>query len=221
MRLETLPASGRRCASATRRSTSTAAAMNTSRGRICTVPGALDLCFIADRPLDQVIERLRREGVAIVEGPVLRTGATHKLRSGLPARPRFEPDRDFRTGATDDPRRPTTMIERFRVAFGAALLAALPLLASASAALIHRATSRWWCRSPLAGLPTWWRARSALRWPRRSGQSVVVENKTGAGGTARGRLRGQGGARRLHLPDPPQRHGHRAGAVPQAGRTTR
>ncbi|MFI4928645.1 MAG: VOC family protein [Burkholderiales bacterium] len=45
------------------------------------VPGALDLCFIADRPLDQVIERLRAEGVAIVEGPVPRTGATHKLRS--------------------------------------------------------------------------------------------------------------------------------------------
>jgi len=45
------------------------------------VPGALDLCFIADRPLDQVIERLRSAGVAIVEGPVLRTGATHKLRS--------------------------------------------------------------------------------------------------------------------------------------------
>jgi catechol 2,3-dioxygenase-like lactoylglutathione lyase family enzyme len=45
------------------------------------VPGALDLCFIADRPLDQVVERLRAEGVAIVEGPVPRTGATHKLRS--------------------------------------------------------------------------------------------------------------------------------------------
>jgi catechol 2,3-dioxygenase-like lactoylglutathione lyase family enzyme len=45
------------------------------------VPGALDLCFIADRPLDQVIERLRSEGVANVEGPVPRTGATHKLRS--------------------------------------------------------------------------------------------------------------------------------------------
>jgi len=28
-----------------------------------------------------VIERLRHEGVAIVEGPVPRTGATHKLRS--------------------------------------------------------------------------------------------------------------------------------------------
>ena len=45
------------------------------------VPGALDLCFIADRPLDQVIERLRAAGVALVEGPVPRTGATHKLRS--------------------------------------------------------------------------------------------------------------------------------------------
>ena len=45
------------------------------------VPGALDLCFIADRPLDQVIERLGAEGVAIVEGPVPRTGATHQLRS--------------------------------------------------------------------------------------------------------------------------------------------
>ncbi|HEY6355987.1 MAG TPA: hypothetical protein VIY30_15985, partial [Burkholderiaceae bacterium] len=32
-------------------------------------------------PLDQVIERLGAEGVAIVEGPVLRTGATHQLRS--------------------------------------------------------------------------------------------------------------------------------------------
>jgi catechol 2,3-dioxygenase-like lactoylglutathione lyase family enzyme len=45
------------------------------------VPGALDLCFIADRPLDQVIERLRAAGVAIIEGPVPRTGATHMLRS--------------------------------------------------------------------------------------------------------------------------------------------
>jgi catechol 2,3-dioxygenase-like lactoylglutathione lyase family enzyme len=45
------------------------------------VPGALDLCFIADRPLDQVVEQLRAKGVAIVEGPVPRTGATHKLRS--------------------------------------------------------------------------------------------------------------------------------------------
>jgi catechol 2,3-dioxygenase-like lactoylglutathione lyase family enzyme len=45
------------------------------------VPGALDLCFIADRPLAQVIERLHAEHWPIIEGPVERTGATRKLRS--------------------------------------------------------------------------------------------------------------------------------------------
>lgn len=45
------------------------------------VPGALDLCFIASVPLQQVIERLAREHWPIVEGPVLRTGATQKIRS--------------------------------------------------------------------------------------------------------------------------------------------
>src|SRR6185369_12771703 len=45
------------------------------------VPGALDLCFIASIPLEQVIERLRTHGWPIVEGPVLRTGATGKIRS--------------------------------------------------------------------------------------------------------------------------------------------
>lgn len=45
------------------------------------VPGALDLCFIASVPLAAVIERLNAEGVAIIEGPVLRTGATGKIRS--------------------------------------------------------------------------------------------------------------------------------------------
>jgi len=45
------------------------------------VPGALDLCFIADRPLDAVIAHLRACNWPIVEGPVERTGATHKLRS--------------------------------------------------------------------------------------------------------------------------------------------
>ena len=44
-------------------------------------PGALDLCFMASVPLDQVIARLREAGVAIVEGPVLRTGAVSKIRS--------------------------------------------------------------------------------------------------------------------------------------------
>lgn len=45
------------------------------------VPGALDLCFIASIPLDEVIARLQQKGAEIVEGPVMRTGATSKIRS--------------------------------------------------------------------------------------------------------------------------------------------
>ncbi len=45
------------------------------------VPGALDLCFVADRPLDQVIARLAQCNWPIIEGPVERTGATRRLRS--------------------------------------------------------------------------------------------------------------------------------------------
>lgn len=44
-------------------------------------PGSLDLCFIADRPLEQVIEKLTAEGWPIIEGPVTRTGATQKINS--------------------------------------------------------------------------------------------------------------------------------------------
>ena len=45
------------------------------------VPGVLDLCFIADRPLDAVINVLNARMVPIEEGPVQRTGATSRLRS--------------------------------------------------------------------------------------------------------------------------------------------
>lgn len=45
------------------------------------VPGALDLCFMADRPLDAVIAHLQAQQVPIIEGPVLRTGATSRIRS--------------------------------------------------------------------------------------------------------------------------------------------
>ncbi|HEY0878306.1 MAG TPA: VOC family protein [Zeimonas sp.] len=45
------------------------------------VPGALDLCFLAAIGLDEVVARLQAAGVAIVEGPVLRTGASFRLRS--------------------------------------------------------------------------------------------------------------------------------------------
>lgn len=44
-------------------------------------PGSLDLCFIADRPLEQVISRLTEMDWPIVEGPVIRTGATAKINS--------------------------------------------------------------------------------------------------------------------------------------------
>ena len=44
-------------------------------------PGSLDLCFLADRPLDEVIAQLKRERVPIEEGPVNRTGARFTIRS--------------------------------------------------------------------------------------------------------------------------------------------
>ena len=44
-------------------------------------PGSLDLCFIADRPLVQVIEKLNKESWPIIEGPIIRTGATSKINS--------------------------------------------------------------------------------------------------------------------------------------------
>ena len=44
-------------------------------------PGSLDLCFIASVPLDEVVRRLGELGVPILEGPVMRTGATQAIRS--------------------------------------------------------------------------------------------------------------------------------------------
>ncbi len=45
------------------------------------VPGSQDLCFIASVPLAQVVERLQAQAWPVIEGPVLRTGATGKIRS--------------------------------------------------------------------------------------------------------------------------------------------
>jgi catechol 2,3-dioxygenase-like lactoylglutathione lyase family enzyme len=45
------------------------------------VPGALDLCFIATVSLDEVIARLSAKQIPIIEGPVMRTGATSRIRS--------------------------------------------------------------------------------------------------------------------------------------------
>ena len=44
-------------------------------------PWSLDICFLADRPLDEVITQLRAAGIPIELGPVKRTGARFALRS--------------------------------------------------------------------------------------------------------------------------------------------
>ena len=44
-------------------------------------PGSLDVCFLADRPLDEVIAQLGATGIAIELGPINRTGARFPLRS--------------------------------------------------------------------------------------------------------------------------------------------
>ncbi|ATP27123.1 VOC family virulence protein [Chromobacterium violaceum] len=43
--------------------------------------GSGDLCLIASAPLTAVIEHLKREGVAIVEGPITRSGAMGPITS--------------------------------------------------------------------------------------------------------------------------------------------
>ena len=44
-------------------------------------PGTLDLCLITTTPLADVIEHLARCDVAIIEGPVSKTGASGPIRS--------------------------------------------------------------------------------------------------------------------------------------------
>lgn len=45
------------------------------------VPGSLDLCFIASVPLQDVIAKLKKQDVAILEGPVRKTGAMGPMNS--------------------------------------------------------------------------------------------------------------------------------------------
>lgn len=45
------------------------------------VPGSLDMCFIVDRPLAEFIPRIQSHGIRIIDGPVIRTGATGPLLS--------------------------------------------------------------------------------------------------------------------------------------------
>ena len=44
-------------------------------------PGSMDLCFITETPLAEVIEHVKSCGVKIAEGPVPKTGATGPMSS--------------------------------------------------------------------------------------------------------------------------------------------
>lgn len=43
--------------------------------------GSGDICLITTTPIDDVIQHLNNQGVGIVEGPVMRTGAVGDIRS--------------------------------------------------------------------------------------------------------------------------------------------
>ena len=43
--------------------------------------GSADLCFLSDTPLEQIITELQQAGIAILEGPVQRTGASGPINS--------------------------------------------------------------------------------------------------------------------------------------------
>lgn len=45
------------------------------------LPGTADLCFLVEPPIAQVVERLGAADIAIIEGPVERTGAQGTLLS--------------------------------------------------------------------------------------------------------------------------------------------
>ncbi len=44
-------------------------------------PGSGDLCFLTDTPVEQYAEHLATLGIAVIEGPVARTGAVGPLLS--------------------------------------------------------------------------------------------------------------------------------------------
>jgi len=45
------------------------------------VPGSLDLCFIASTTLEDVMQRLKKNNIPLLEGPVAKTGAKGPIRS--------------------------------------------------------------------------------------------------------------------------------------------
>jgi catechol 2,3-dioxygenase-like lactoylglutathione lyase family enzyme len=45
------------------------------------LPGSADLCFLTSIPIEDVLSHLALCGVEVLEGPVMRTGATGPIRS--------------------------------------------------------------------------------------------------------------------------------------------
>ena len=45
------------------------------------MPGSLDLCFITETPLEDVVARLKENGVVVADGPVQKTGALGPMMS--------------------------------------------------------------------------------------------------------------------------------------------
>ena len=48
---------------------------------VAPTPGSADLCFLSDDPLDQWQAHFQAHGIAVVEGPIGRTGATGPITS--------------------------------------------------------------------------------------------------------------------------------------------
>jgi catechol 2,3-dioxygenase-like lactoylglutathione lyase family enzyme len=48
---------------------------------LAPAPGAIDLCFISETALADVIAELEAEGVVVIEGPVDKTGALGPMKS--------------------------------------------------------------------------------------------------------------------------------------------
>lgn len=48
---------------------------------LAPAPGAVDICFISQTPLAEVIAKLEAEGVRVIEGPIDKTGALGPMKS--------------------------------------------------------------------------------------------------------------------------------------------
>ena len=78
---------------------------------------------------------------------------------------------------------------------------AMPLRTAAAQTFPDASRSRWSCPSRPAAATTSWRARIAPRMAQILGQTVIVDNKPGAGGNLGTDMRGPRRARRLHAAD--------------------